>query len=318
MSRDMQARLLRDETEALLAPISGNKELREIVRSALRSSLLLPSETGEHKLLWPLLPLMVCVAASGHYEQALPAAAAIELFKAAAEVLDDIEDADSSESLVAKYGLARATNAATALVILAEKGLGRLKRRGVPDATIVRILDEANSYYAQACLGQHLDVSLPPGCLVSEETYLEIAGLKSGSQTECSCSVGALIALADKAVLDAFRRFGRNIGIAAQIINDIRGIVTGKDILKRKITLPVTYALAQSDGDALAQLQTAFLLRTGSMPDVAHIRDILFDVGAMQYAAVQTELYKQFASDALDEAEMHGATTAGLKVFFGE
>ena len=103
---------------------------------------------------------MVSDAISGHYEQAVPAAAAIQLLKAAAEVFDDIEDADSSDSLASRYGLAAATNAATTLIILAEKAIARLKGRGVADDSIIRILDAINSYYTTACAGQHLDLCI--------------------------------------------------------------------------------------------------------------------------------------------------------------
>ena len=124
---------------------------------------------------WYLLPLIVCEAISGHYEHAIPASAALQLFMAAGEVFDDIEDADASGSLSARYGSAIATNVATTLLILAERAITRLKGRGVADCVIVRVMDAVNSFYTTACAGQHLDLSLTSETTVSEDIYLRVA-----------------------------------------------------------------------------------------------------------------------------------------------
>jgi hypothetical protein len=50
---------------------------------------------------------------------------------AAGDVFDDIEDAESTDSLLAKYGPGVAVNAATALIVLAEKAICRLKETGL-------------------------------------------------------------------------------------------------------------------------------------------------------------------------------------------
>jgi len=60
----------------------------------------------------------------------LPATAALQLLRSAADVFDDIEDADNTESVPAKYGIALAANTASVLVVLAEKGFTRLKDWG--------------------------------------------------------------------------------------------------------------------------------------------------------------------------------------------
>jgi geranylgeranyl pyrophosphate synthase len=258
---------------------------------------------------------MMGESVGGHYEQALPASAAINLFMAAGEVFDDIEDADSSKSLLAKYGSAVATNVATTLLILAEKAILQLKGRGIGDCTVIRIMDAVNSFYTTACAGQHLDLNLAPEMAVSEDTYLRIVCMKSASTPECACHIGALLATENQELIDKFTIFGRNLGMASQIANDIQGIIRGSDIVKRKITLPIIYALVQTDGEARYQLELAFVKPSELVPDPRRIIDLLFRCGAIHYATIKMELYKQHALDTLFEAKNVGANVEQLKLF---
>jgi geranylgeranyl pyrophosphate synthase len=315
MWQERQAELLRGEIEALLAPLSDASGLCALGKEPLaKASRGLAAESARQRP-WPLLPLIVCEAISGHYEHALPAAAALQLLKAAAEVFDDIEDADSSASLSTRYGSAVAINVATTLLILAEKSITRLKIRGVEDYLIVRVMEAVNSAYATACAGQHLDLSLASQIAVSEDIYLRVAYMKSASTVECACHVGALLAAANQELIDTFALFGHNLGMASQIANDIQGITHGSDIVKHKITLPVIYALTHTDGETHHQLKLKFVKPSESVPDTAQIRDLLFRSGAIHYATIKMEYYKQRALDILSEAERAGGSVERLKLF---
>jgi geranylgeranyl pyrophosphate synthase len=270
---------------------------------------------GANHRSWPLLPLMVCEAISGHYEQAVPIAASLQLLLASGDVFDDIEDADSSQSLSARYGSAIATNVATTLLILAERAITRLKTRGVSDCMIIRIIDAVNSYYTIACAGQHLDLSLSLEMASSEDIYFKVTGMKSASQVECACYVGALLATENQELIDIFTIFGHNLGMAAQITNDIYGITRGSDILKQKMTLPVLYALAQTNYQAHNQLERTFVNPSESEFNPAQIKDFLFRSGAIHYATIKMEFYKLLAQGSLFKAEKAGARVEQLKLF---
>jgi geranylgeranyl pyrophosphate synthase len=315
MWQERQAALLRDEIEALLSLLPDMGSFYDLVKEPLTQDRRGLATEIAHGRPWPLLPLIVCEAISGHCEHALPAAAALQLLMAAGDVFDDIEDADSSESLPARYGSAVATSVATTLLALAERAITRLKARGVEDNIIVRVMDTVNSYYTTACAGQHLDLCLAPRITVSEDVYLRVAGMKSASQVECACHIGALLATASKELIDIFGRFGHNLGMAAQITNDIQGVTRGSDITKHKITLPVIYALAQTDGEVRNQLEDTFGKQAGPVPNPTSIRDLLFRTGAIHYATIKMEFYKQRALDILSEAEGAGASVERLKLF---
>jgi len=315
MWQERQAELLRGEIEALLAPLSDVVGLYDLAKEPLTKARRgLATEVACDRP-WPLLPLIVCEAISGHYEHALPAAAALQFLMAAGDVFDDTEDADSSESLSARYGSAVATNVATTLLILAERAITRLDRRGVEDYIIVRVMDAVNSSYTTACAGQHLDLSLASEMAVSEDIYLRVTDMKSASQIECACHIGALLANASKELINILATFGHNLGMAAQITNDIQGVSYGSDIVKRKITLPVIYALAQTGGEDYNQLESTFCKQSESVPDPIQIRDLLFRTGAVHYATIKMEFYKQRALDILSKAEGAGISVERLKLF---
>jgi geranylgeranyl diphosphate synthase type I len=315
MLQKRQAGVLRKEIEALLGALPGETGLKKMIKESLPTSRLKPGCRNKEVRQWSLLPLIVCEAISGNSERAVPLAASLELFKAAAEVFDDIEDADSSVSLSSKYGNAVAINAATAMLILAEKVPIRLLVAGVDDRIVVRVMD-LNSYYSTACAGQHLDLSLPGGKIVSEKAYLKIAGMKSASAVECACASGALLATENQQVVNLFKRFGHNLGMASQIANDIQGVKSGTDILTGKVTLPVIYALAQTRGELHYKLETAFLKPTdGQQFSSGQVRDLLFRTGAIQYAAIKMEFYKQRAVGALCRANAAGVDIQQLKSF---
>ena len=315
MWQERQAELLRDEIVTLLVPLSGTASLYDLVKEPLTKARRGLATESAHDRPWPLLPLIVCQAISGYYEHVLPAAAALQLLMAAGDVFDDIEDADSSESLSARYGSAVATNVATTLLILAERAIARLKGRGVEDHIAVCVMDAVNSFYTIACVGQHLDLSLRSEMAVSEDLYLRVAGLKSASQVECACHIGALLSTANQELIDTFGKFGYNLGMAAQITNDIQGVTCGSDIVKSKITLPIIYALTQAEEKTRNQLEITFGRQSEPVPDSTQIRDLLLRCGAIHYTTIKMEFYKQLALDSLSEAERVGASVERLELF---
>ena len=315
MWRKKQAELLKDEIETVLASLPNVAGLCDLVREPLAEARRGLAAGVSHDCPWPLLPLIVCEAISGRYDRALPVAAAIQFLMAACDVFDDIEDADSPDSLSARYGFAVATNVATALIFLGERAITRLERSDVDADVIVRVIDTINSLYAVACAGQHLDLSPSSETLISEDAYLQIISMKSASQIECACRLGALLATREQELIETFDAFGHNLGMAAQITNDIQGATYGNDILQRKITLPIIYAFTQTDGEARSQLELTFLRQSESPTDPHKIRDLLFSIGAIHYATIKMQFYKQQAMDIISKAEEVGVDVGWVKLF---
>jgi len=318
MWQEKQAELLKDEIETVLAALPDMGGLRDLAREPLTEARRGLSEGSAHDRPWPLLPLMVCESISGRYEPAVPAAASVQFLMAACDVFDDVEDADSPDSLSARYGLAVATNVATALLFLGEKAIMRLNKRGVDTDVIVHVTDVLNSFYTIACTGQHLDLLSSPEAPLSEEDYLQIISMKSASQIECACQLGALLATQNKKLVDTLSVFGQNLGMAAQITNDIQGAIYGNDITRRKMTLPIIYAFAQTDGKVRSQLELSYQAQSELKTDPTPIRDVLFQIGAIHYATTKMQFYRQRASDVISKAEGAGANFDWVRLFLEE
>jgi geranylgeranyl pyrophosphate synthase len=312
MNDGSTGQLLQKEIEKSISELPD--ELRGYVREPLRVSRRALAIEDEHTPPWVLLSSIVGEAICGNSEKAIPLCASLQFFMAAGDVFDDIEDSDSPLSICSRCGPAITNNLATTLLVLGEKAIARLKDRNVEEKTIVRILEIINSYYLTACVGQHLDLSYSKAANIAEEDYLNILGLKSASQIECACYTGALLATDNEEVHNIFKEFGYNLGMLAQITNDIAGIISGKDILKRQITLPVIFALSQTDGENHIQLENYYLKNSG-VHTIEQISQMLSDAGAIHYTAIKMESYKLYAVDAVNKAEKLGIQTGKLKDF---
>ncbi|NLL90219.1 MAG: hypothetical protein GX226_03845 [Dehalococcoidales bacterium] len=296
--------------------LSLPEELYDFVKEPLTVSKRGLAVADEHEPPWILLPLIVCESIGGSTDKALPLCASLQFFMAAGDVFDDIEDNDAPLSLSSRYGTAITNNIATTLLVLGEKAIARLKSRCVDDRMIVRILDIINSYYLTACKGQHMDLSHGSAIELSENDYLDILSMKSASQIECACYTGALLATENKKVLDNIKEFGHNLGMLAQITNDIAGIIEKKDIINKKITLPVIFALSQTEGPANSLLIRYYRKQAGSADiDIEQISDILSNSGALHYTAIKMEFYRLLASEAIEKIKESGINTEKLGMF---
>jgi geranylgeranyl diphosphate synthase type I len=304
---------LKEEIEEIVSSLP--EDLCALVKEPLTVSRRGLAVASEQEAPWVLLPLMVCESIRGSYEKALPFCASMQFFMAAGDVFDDIEDRDSPLSLCSKYGTAITNNIATTLLVLGEKAIAKLKDRDIEEETIVRILETINSYYLTACTGQHLDLLYERKLNISEDEYLNVLSLKSASQIECSCYTAALLATDDEKLHDIFKNFGYNLGMIAQITNDISGIITGKDIFKRKITLPVIFALSQTKGEKHTQIEDYYIKKRKLNHSTEQISQLLSNTGAIHYTAIKLESFRMDTSAALNKAEQAGANIERLREF---
>ena len=317
MWQDRQSRLLSEEIKAILSSSIGEAELYHLVQESLTQTGRVFNSKSKLRYYkpWPLLVLVLCEAISGKYKHALPAAAALQLRMAAGDIFDDIEDADSKDSIPTRYGITIATNIATTILTLAETAITRLKKKGIEDRVIVSVINTINSLCITACVGQHLDLSLASDTNLSEDMYFRITGMKSATQIECACQVGALLATTDQELVDNFSKLGNNLGMASQIANDIQGITSGIDLQKRRMTLPVIYALNQAKEDDRYQLELIFDRQSGPVIDLNKLKNMITNSGAIYYSIIKMELFKQKAVDILTKIKKKGINIERLKLF---
>ena len=123
-------------------------------------------------------------------------------------------------------------------------------RRGI--AELMHPLAHAT---AQMCAGELLETQMRGFWQMSDKQYLEIVALKTGALTECACRMGALAVNADEAHVEALGTFGRSIGVAFQIVDDVFDVISteegigkpvGNDLREGAITLPMLLTLKTS------------------------------------------------------------------------
>ena len=166
---------------------------------------------------------------------------------------------------------------------------------------------------------QYLDISFERRDEVSVDAYLEMIGKKTAALLGAAVQAGAILATDDDDVVEAYRRFGYDLGMAFQMADDVKGSFwssaeSGKpkagDIRKRKKTMPVVWALEHAgldDRDRLAELyrhpgpiadgRGPVPLPESPMNDdaVAEVLAILERSGARQEALDQAAAYRDSA-----------------------
>ncbi len=309
------------------------QELREITRSP-RHSLgvyygmmhyhlgwtdehLRALETNSGKRVRPVLCLLCCRTVGGDVQQALPAAAAVELIHNFSLVHDDIQDESRTRrgrrAVWDVWGPAHAINVGDGLFVLARLALHRLGDRDVPlsrrqSATLV--LDRA---CLALCEGQYFDMTFEEQLNVDLDQYLWMIRHKTAALLAAAAELGAIIATDDPSTIEHHRRFGENLGMAFQIQDDILGIwgeeeITGKsaatDIRDRKKTLPIVYALNQKADQPTARRIAGLYARPGPLgvDAIQEVIELAEYVGAREYTEAMARDYYQRAMEHLERA----------------
>ena len=279
-----------------------------------------PYDAATGKRLRPMLLLLCTEAASGTWETALPAAAAIEFVHNFSLIHDDIEDNSpmrhGRSSVWQVWGIPKATNAGDAIFALSYAALAELE---LSDSQLVKIWRIFNFTMMELTRGQHLDMSFEDQAQVSIDAYLSMIRGKSATLLAAAAQIGALIADVDEQTASHYYDFALNLGVAFQIHDDILGIwgdpsVTGKsaatDILSRKKSLPVLYGLENS-----AELTALYAQETFGEEDVTKTVALLDELAAQDYAREQEKHFYDLAVEALKQAKPSGEAATFLDGF---
>ena len=248
-------------------------ELRKQVDGALEKYLDLPSDCPDRlresmrysvaaggKRLRPLLVLMACEACGGAIESALPAAAAIEMIHTYSLIHDDLPAMDNDDFRRGLPTNHKQFDEATA--ILAGDGLLTLAfeviAKHVQPASVAAacVLDLANGAGPEGMVGgQMADLQGENAGIESLEQLEAIHLRKTGRLLRSALTMGARIAQADQQTLDSLDHFGKCVGLAFQITDDLldttgdatkMGKAVRKDAALGKLTYPGLLGLAES------------------------------------------------------------------------
>jgi geranylgeranyl diphosphate synthase type I len=209
---------------------------------------------GRGKMLRALLVFLGCQAAGGDPMQVLTGAAGIELVHAASLIHDDIMDnAQTRRGLPALHltlGVPQAIVCGDYLIakafrLLAESRITR------PTAQVVEAFIIGAESGIRTCAGQFRDVgSWTEEMLLDEETYNWLIANKTAAVTAGALMAGAALAGGDASLLEMLARYGKCVGRAFQIRDDVlefANVSTNGCSMDRRPTLPLIHAFQHSD-----------------------------------------------------------------------
>ena len=209
------------------------------------------------KRLRPLLTLMACDMFGGQSQKAIKAALAIEMFHNFTLVHDDIMDnADirrGQPTVHIKWNQTIAILSGDLMMIKATDLLCETETNDL--RTLISVF---NKTAAEVCEGQQWDMNFETQNNVTEKDYLMMITLKTAVLLGCALKVGALIGGANTNDANHLYEFGKNIGIAFQLQDDILdsfgegdkvGKKIGGDISANKKTILLIEALNSATGD---------------------------------------------------------------------
>jgi geranylgeranyl diphosphate synthase type I len=267
------------------------------------------------KRMRPLLGLLAYASITGDHRRALPGAAAVELGHNFSLVHDDIEDGDRERrhrpTLWALHGIPQAINTGDMLFSLSRVALHRLSDLGFSDAKVLRLMRLYDETCVALCEGQFLDIWMSDhDDALSVELYFDMIGRKTAALIAASIEAGAVLATDDENVIERYRAFGWDLGIAFQLNDDLLGIwgpeqATGKeasDVPRKKKTLPVIYAFEHATLDDRTLLAALYANGELSPAQTAEIVAVLERTGAREYTRDQARLHRDRALAELDAA----------------
>ena len=223
------------------------------------------------KRLRPYMVIKSCQLLGGTVKQAIPAAAAIEMIHNFTLVHDDIMDNDEMRHGVPtvhiKFGIPIGILAGDLLFSRAFETISKpyLNKSRDVGLNLVTTLAKACT---DVCEGQALDISMAKSSKIpNENQYIKMIEKKTSSLFVASCAMGAITANRKSIDVARLSTFGRNLGIAFQIIDDLIGVIgdpkitkkpVGNDIREGKKSLPILMAIKKANNQEKKIILNAF------------------------------------------------------------
>ena len=143
---------------------------------------------------------------------------------------------------------------------------------------------------------------------ITEDVYYDIIRQKTATLIAACCSLGAASVKPDSEAVETMRRFGELIGMAFQIKDDLFdygeekiGKPTGIDIKEQKMTLPLIYALNNSDKKEKAWVINSVKNHNKDKKRVKEVIAFVKEKGGLEYATSQMIAFQEEALKILEE-----------------
>lgn len=280
-----------------------------IIRERLSSDVALVNQLGHHiidsggKRLRPMLALLSARANGYEGQQHHLLAAIIEFIHTATLLHDDVVDESDlrrgCETANALFG-----NAASVLVgdFLYSRAFEMMI--DMRSMRVMEILANTTNVIAEGEVMQLMHVH---DATVSEERYLQVIHCKTAKLFEAATRLGAVLCEQDKQHEEAMANYGRHLGLAFQLIDDVMdyssnsidmGKNVGDDLAEGKPTLPLIYAMQQGNESQLALIRKA--IEKGGYDMIDDVQEIIRQTRGLEYTEAMAHREAELAIDQLE------------------
>jgi octaprenyl-diphosphate synthase len=279
-----------------------------LISTSLESDVALVSQVSRYivasggKRLRPLIVLLAARAFDYEGEQHVRAAAIVEFIHTATLLHDDVVDSSSrrrgKDSANAVFG-----NQASVLVgdFLYSRAFQMMVDIG--SMRVMQILADATNTIAAGEVLQLMNVHDPD---TTEDTYRQVIYRKTARLFEAGAQIAAVLAQRSGDDEAAMIQYGRNLGMAFQLVDDALdfdaspeelGKNLGDDLAEGKATLPLIYAMQHGASGERGLIRNAIL--EGGLDDLEKVQSIIESTGALQYTAARAQEAADVAIGAL-------------------
>ena len=281
-----------------------------VIRRKLHSEVSLVNQIAEYiigaggKRIRPALVLLIAKAHAyngvAHHELA----AVVEFIHTATLLHDDVVD-ESSMRRGRQTANALFGNAASVLVgdFLHSRSFQMMV--ALDNMRVMQILSDATNVIAEGEVLQLLNMHDPD---LSEESYLEVIRCKTAKLFEAAAELGALIAGASEQDIEAAGEYGRSLGTAFQLIDDVLdyagdadeiGKNVGDDLREGKATLPLIYLLENGTPEQRDMVRAC--IEQGDEQQFDAVLAAITSSGALAYTRNKAEMAAKRAADAIQD-----------------
>ena len=264
------------------------------IRERLTSDVVLVNRIAEHiigsggKRLRPLLVLLASHALRYEGDRHIELAVIVEFIHTATLLHDDVVD---DSQLRRGRSTANALFGNEAAVLVGDSLYSRAFQMmvAVGDMRVMEIMARTTSEIADGEVLQLLNRHDPD---TTEASYLEVIHRKTAMLFEAAARLGAVCAGAAPHHEDAMARFGRHLGTAYQLVDDVLdyqgrtgeiGKNVGDDLAEGKPTLPLIHAIRESTGRTARLLHDA--IRTRGRDSIEEVIAAVESAGSIAYTA---------------------------------
>ncbi|ASA55400.1 octaprenyl diphosphate synthase [Vibrio gazogenes] len=285
-------------------------KVNETILAQLNSDVSLINQLGFYlinsggKRLRPLLAVLSARALGYTGEAHTKAAAFIEFIHTATLLHDDV--VDESDMRRGK-ATANATfgNAASVLVgdYIYTRSFQMMTQLG--SLRVLELMSHAVNVIAEGEVQQLINCNDPD---ITEENYMQVIYSKTARLFEAATQIGAILSDADSDTEKAFQDYGRYLGTAFQLIDDLMdytsdgdemGKNVGDDLAEGKPTIPLLHAMRVGTPEQVQMIRDA-IEKSNGMAHLETILDILEQTGSLTYTQQRAQEEADKAIQALD------------------